>query len=473
VLVVCPLASICPSDEVSGVIPNTSLLDRWAGIADGPDAEANVRLARGAASSFVFKIVYSGLSFLGGLLLARWLGTAGYGAYAYAMAWIWFLVPAALVGLDTLLVREMAAYQVQSAWGEMRAFLLQAHWAVLCVSVGLALGAAALARVFAFHADPEVLATLWAALFILPFMALTRVGQAILQGLHQVTMGLLPSLVVQPVIFVSFLMGAHWLAPKFVTAPGAMKLNAASFAIAWMILVGVLWCYFPEAGKRAERVQRNLSWFRSVLPLLLFAGMCMVNGQADILLLGMIKGVREAGVYQVASRTSGLIAFFLLAAMPALAPEISSLYAARRMDRLQKVITRAVRLTLLASLPVGLALIIFGRWLLGHLFGADFAQAGNALAILSVGQLANVAMGSAYYMLLMMGLEVATAKGMAAGAVANIVLNATLIPKWGLEGAAFASATSMILWNIWLSVLAYKRLGVHSTALGRIWLASR
>jgi O-antigen/teichoic acid export membrane protein len=108
------------------------------------------------------------LSFLGGLFLARWLGTAGCGAYAYAMAWIWFLVPAASLGLDTLLVREIAAYQVQSAWGEMRAFVLQAHRVVLRVSVGLALGAAAVARLFASRANPEVLLTLWVALLILP-----------------------------------------------------------------------------------------------------------------------------------------------------------------------------------------------------------------------------------------------------------------------------------------------------------------
>ena len=119
--------------------PNSSLLDRLAAITGGPDAEADLRLARGAASTFIFKIAYSGLSFLGGLFLARWLGTAGWGAYAYAMAWIWFLVPAASLGLDTLLVREIAAYQVQSAWSEMRlscrrtgsccASLWGSHWA--------------------------------------------------------------------------------------------------------------------------------------------------------------------------------------------------------------------------------------------------------------------------------------------------------------------------------------------------------
>jgi len=461
------------SMEVSGVTPNLSLLDRLAGLASGPDAEADVRLARGAASSFVYKILYSSFSFLSGLLLARWLGTTGYGAYAYATAWLWFLVPAATVGLETLLVREMAADQVRSAWGEMRAFLLQAHKIALWVSVALAAGAAAVARLFASQADPRVLATLWMALLILPFMALTRVGQSALQGLHQVARGQFPAFVVQPVMFVVLLLGSRWLVPAAVTPPGAMRLSLISFAAAWMVLLWILGRYFPEQARHARPVPRRLPWFRSVLPLLLFTGMNMVNGQADILLLGMIKGARDAGIYQVANRLAGLISFFLLAAIPALAPEISSLYAARRMDRLQRVITRAVRLIVLASLPVGLTLILFARWFLAHLYGADFAQGARALMILSVAQLANVAMGSAAYMLLMMGLEIDTAKGMAAGALANVVLNAALIPHWGLEGAAFASATSTILWNVLLSVLAYKRLGVHSTALGRIWIARR
>ena len=461
------------SMEVSGVTPNTSLLERLTGLADGPDAAADLRLARGAASAFVYKIVYSSFSFLNGLFLARWLGTTGYGAYAYAMAWLWFLAPAATVGLETLLVREMAADQVRSAWGEMRAFLLQAHRVALCVSVALAVGAAAVARLFASQANPQVLVTLWMALLILPFMALTRVGQSALQGLHQVARGQFPAFVVQPVMFAALLLGSHWLAPAAVTAPGAMRLSLISFATAWMVLLWILGRYFPEAARRAQPVPRQIPWFRSVLPLLLFTGMNMVNGQADILMLGMIKGAREAGIYQVANRLAGLISFFLLAAIPALGPEISSLYAARRMDRLQQVVTRAVRLILAASLPVGLTLILFGQWFLAHLYGSDFAQGRIALMILSAGQLANVAMGSAAYMLLMMGLEIDTAKGMAAGAAANIVLNAALIPHWGLEGAAFASATSMILWNVWLSVLAYKRLGVHSTALGRIGIARR
>lgn len=45
----------------------------------------------------------------------RLLAAAGYGAYAYAMAWIALLNVLAILGMDTLLVRNIAAYRTQSA----------------------------------------------------------------------------------------------------------------------------------------------------------------------------------------------------------------------------------------------------------------------------------------------------------------------------------------------------------------------
>jgi Na+-driven multidrug efflux pump len=50
----------------------------------------------------------------------------------------------------------------------------------------------------------------------------------------------------------------------------------------------------------------------------------------------------------------------------------------------------------------------------------------------------------------------------------NIILNATLIPLWAGEGAAIATATSMMLWNILLVWFVYKRLNIYATALGKI-----
>jgi Na+-driven multidrug efflux pump len=48
-----------------------------------------------------------------------------------------------------------------------------------------------------------------------------------------------------------------------------------------------------------------------------------------------------------------------------------------------------------------------------------------------------------------------------------------LIPEWGLEGAAVATAVGTSIWNILMAILVYKRLGIHTTVLGEIRLWGR
>jgi len=90
---------------------------------------------------------------------------------------------------------------------------------------------------------------------------------------------------------------------------------------------------------------------------------------------------------------------------------------------------------------------------------------------LSVGQLINAATGSVGLLLIMTGYERDAAICVGISAVLNVVLNATLIPKWGLTGAAIATTSSMMVWNILLAIWVYRRLRIHSTALGEIGLS--
>jgi O-antigen/teichoic acid export membrane protein len=53
---------------------------------------------------------------------------------------------------------------------------------------------------------------------------------------------------------------------------------------------------------------------------------------------------------------------------------------------------------------------------------------------------------------------------MGLSAVANVVLNAALIPIWGTTGAAIATAASIAAWNIILVIQVRRRLGIRTTA---------
>jgi O-antigen/teichoic acid export membrane protein len=148
-----------------------------------------------------------------------------------------------------------------------------------------------------------------------------------------------------------------------------------------------------------------------------------------------------------------------------LAPVVAELYARGEKERLQRLITKSAWAALLGSLPIALGMILFGRWVL-LIFGKDFTGGNTALAILSAGQLVNVGMGSVALLLNMTGHERDTARGVGIAALANIILNAALIPLWNINGAAAASAISLAIWNILLAWWVYKRIGICSIAFG-------
>jgi len=174
------------------------------------------------------------------------------------------------------------------------------------------------------------------------------------------------------------------------------------------------------------------------------------------------------GFFRVAQRGAMLIPFGLQAVNMAIAPTISDLYTKGQMQQLQHVVTKSARAILAYALPVALILMLGGFWLIPFVFGQDFAPASWPLVILCAGQLFNAAMGSVGIVLTMSQNERLTAKGVSIAAVANIMLNSFLVPMWGVVGAALATSISLVIWNVLLVIWLFQRLGIITTALGRI-----
>lgn len=413
------------------------------------------------------KIAATALNFLASLLIARLLGLAGYGAYAYAQSWVVLLVVPAMLGMDLLLVRNIAAYSAGSDWGLMKGLLRWANRAVLITSVGLSLLAATAAWFFGRSLEPQMLFAFLVAMSLPPLTVLIYVRQAAMRGLQRVVVGQLPETLIRPLLFLALIGGAFLLLGENLGAAGAVGLSAAAAMVALLIGTRLLRKTIPQAVTRAHPIYRGREWMRSVPPLLFLGGMLVINTQVPTILLGTIEGAEAAGAYAALSRVAALILFILNAANVALAPAIVSLYAAGDMARLRRMVMKSSRLTLLFSLPLALCFIVFDRQIL-LIFGEGFTQGGGALIILSLGYLFSAAMGSVGILLIMTGHERDAAAAIGLSAVLNLVLNFALIPGYGLEGAATAAATSIVVLNLLLTALSYKRLGMHASALGRI-----
>ena len=106
--------------------------------------------------------------------------TSAFGTYSYALAWVMLLGAPAVLGMDQLLVREVAAYSVKSRWDLPRGILRAANWTVLIVSLTLAAIAATVAWVLRQRTEPELVNTFWVGLLLIPLISLTRLRQATL-----------------------------------------------------------------------------------------------------------------------------------------------------------------------------------------------------------------------------------------------------------------------------------------------------
>ena len=431
-------------------------------------------MVKGASGTFVLRVVNTGLGLAMAVFLARALGVRGYGIYAYAISWITLLGVFARLGLDQTIGRYMATYHQEGDWARIHGLLRFSFAAVVGSAMACFLVASAVAW-FAYRDVAEMRNALWLAFLLLPISALMVPCGATLVGLQKVVSAQIPSLLVQPAGFVLLLGGAWLLFPGTLSPNRVIALyllvTCLSLALAaWMLRRAMAACGgIPMAV--VKPVYEVRAWLKSALPLMMMGGMFLANSNTDILMLGAMVGPEAAAVYKAATRGAELILFALIVVNTPLAPLVAKLYAADDRERLERGVTKAARLTFVLGVGVAALLIVFGRWFLS-IFGPAFVGGHIALYLLCMGQLAALISGPAGIILTMTGHEREIAISAVVTAVLNVVLNALLIPIWGLEGAATATAISTAVWACLLIGMVWSFLRIDPTFVGGYWPGS-
>jgi len=140
-------------------------------------------LARGAIGAFIIKLVGAGLLFGLHVLLARLIGVRQYGIYVYVLTWINILAVVSQLGLNTSLVRFIAAYRAQGKWGLLRGFLrLSTQWVVVFGLLSSAIGGVVV-WVLCGRIGWDEAVTFCVAFILLPILVLVRLREASLRAL--------------------------------------------------------------------------------------------------------------------------------------------------------------------------------------------------------------------------------------------------------------------------------------------------
>lgn len=197
---------------------------------------------------------------------------------------------------------------------------------------------------------------------------------------------------------------------------------------------------------------------------------------ALVLLLNGAVGAWLAGAFDTADHVAlfGAAAkFALLLATPAtivgavLPPIVAELHAAGNMERLARVVRSVVGVILVPCFALLLIVIFLGTPLLRVLLGAYYAGAYPLLVLLSVGQIVNVAAGAWVFVLIMTGGKRELAVGSTVAVILQLIISIPLGLHFGVFGVAIGVCASLIISNVFGTVLVWYRLRIWTFAMPR------
>jgi len=431
-------------------------------------AEPMVRkMLFGASTTAILQAASSGVGFLVAVVLARLLGSREYGVYVFALAWTSTLTIPAGLGLNRFVVRGVAGYEVNERWDYLRGLLIRANTLVAIASCVIAAGGVAVAVTALGQPLRWVFA---AAMILIPINALTMLRQNTMQALGRIIAGQIPEYVIRPVGLVIGIALLAFVGGKLLTPLAAMIVNVVAVMMAFTAGVLALRKALPEQVRIAVPRYQMRVWMTAALPMMLIGGIWQLNGYVSTIAVGTIGGARDAGIYSAVEKGGEIIVLLLVAANMPFAPLAARMHVRGSSAGMEHAAERIAQATVIASLPIVLFFIVVpGVYL--ELFGTGFAPGGTALRILVLGELFNAACGPVGSVLIMTGHERAACWGVGVGLLTTVVLSVALVPSLGVTGAAVADSASFIVWNLALTLICRKRLGINTTACW--WLAMR
>lgn len=199
----------------------------------------------------------------------------------------------------------------------------------------------------------------------------------------------------------------------------------------------------------------DFSW-----PLLFAQFLSFVILWVDTFMLGYYKTPYEVGVYNAAQRTAFLGIIIITSFNSIFSPMISDLFNRKEHKKLNQHFKTTAKWIFTINLPIFILVVWYAKPIMS-IFGSHFLSGTPCLIILSTGWFVHSSTGSVGQMIYMTGRSKLGLLNISIVFAVNIFLNALLIPKFGMVGAAFATTAAIVLMNVICLVEVKFLLGMH------------
>ena len=399
-------------------------------------------MAAGAGISLFGVGVGRGLDFVKQILIARLLGPEAFGLYALGWNILRIVSVLAPLGLNNGVIHFGTPFR-QKDPGALRSILTRS------VVISFAIGWMLTAILFVLapwitdvlFQEPEYLLLFRLFTLMLPFAGALRVSANATRMTQRMIFSVAAEEIAQGALNLVLFIAFYLLGWKLF---GAIAATVLSFALAFALSLYFLWRLFNQAFHTPSRPavsQQDLLAYS--LPTALAGMFGFVINRVDRIFLGYFRPPAEVGIYQAAAQISVIMAMVLNAFNMILMPMIAEQYHKRDIRQLEELFRVNTKWGIYCIVPVVLVIIFAASDVMTVLFGPNYTSGATVLLILAIGQFVNIATGASGVILIMTGHQTAWFRLSVVIMVTSVALNLALIPRWGIIGAAVATATTV------------------------------
>jgi O-antigen/teichoic acid export membrane protein len=388
--------------------------------------EKNKIYLENIAVLFVDNIIKIIVSFIFSVLIARYFGPGKFGIINYVLAVIGILQVIVMFGFDEIILKDFGIGMIPDSKILYTAVTFRLFLAVFAFIGGGAL--------FYFLLDKSLIyifLILGLQLFLYPFYGLKQWFQ--IKSLNKlVVISSQISLLCISLAKISFLVFKRSIIYY------ALVLLVGLFVEVLILLI----CYFKsplrnELGRFDYKYCSKL--LRDSLPLLFQNFAVIIFMKIDQVMIGRMLSSRELGIYSIGVTVSELLYFIPMSIINGSYPKIIK---EKKRNELEPLLIRIGSINVLISIIFATICTFFMPIFVNVVYGDAYIGAGRIIQIHCWAGLF-VALGVSHTpFLIFENIQIYSLISMCFGAVLNIILNLTLIPLWGIDGAALTTVIS-------------------------------
>lgn len=424
-------------------------------------------LLKGGGIFFISKLIGIVFTYLFTWYGAQKFGVGHWGAISLMLNTIQIGAILCLFGLDVLMIKYISIYFDQNQKSLLREYFLRTFSLSLFLAVTtcilLVLFPVTFSKFF-YGKDYFVPWLTCAAIGIPAFVSFQLLCSSFAGIKDMLSYGVFKNIILFLATLVVFQIADTFLFPLYLNR---YRESGILFLLTYVVVIYAssivaLLIFNKKTQLFFGRKKRNLST-KSIIsqsyPLFVTASLSIIVAVADYFMISHFESQVEVGLYDIAYKISMATLIFLMAVSAIATPQFSSLFKKKDFNQLRKIVGQSAKIVFWGSIPLNILFLFFAEELLSF-FGQEFILAKQTLIILLIGQLFNATCGIVGHLLNMTNNQKIFQNIVLSAAIINIVMNYFLIPLYGINGAATASAFSLIYVNLVSVYFAYKKLNM-------------